>query len=84
MTNKHNLIGEFLSELEHPDKLKAYLENPEKTLRASGLSGEQQATLRSNDLAKIREALQAEYKDVKIIAFMVILAPMVIASPAKD
>jgi hypothetical protein len=84
MANKHNLIGEFLSELENPEKLKAYLGDPEKTLRESGLSDEQQATLRSNDPAKIREALQAEYKDAKVMAFMVILAPMVIASPAKD
>jgi hypothetical protein len=83
MANTHKLIGEFLSELENPEKLKAYLTDPEKGLRESGLSDEQQATLRSNDLAKIRAALQAEYKDAKVIAFMVILAPT-IAAPTKD
>ena len=82
MANKHHLIGEFLSELEDPEKLKAYLSDPEKGLRESGLSDEKQATLRSNNPAKIRTALQDEYKDAKVIAFMVILAPII--DEAKD
>jgi hypothetical protein len=80
MANKHHLIGEFLSELEDPEKLKAYLSDPEKGLRESGLSDDKQAVLRSNNPATIRAELQKEYADAKVIAFMVILAPIIAAS----
>jgi hypothetical protein len=84
MAEAPKLIGEFLSELEDPHKLKAYLDDPEKVLRESGLTDEQRETLRSNDHARIREAIREEYKDAEVLLFMVIAAPMVILSPPKD
>jgi hypothetical protein len=63
------LIGEFLAELgENPNLLTDYGRNPKEFLKGrSDLSEEQKNVLLSNDLKKIRKAIQDEYRDAKVI-----------------
>jgi hypothetical protein len=84
MAETPKLIGEFLSELaENSLLLEAYLKNPEKALARSGLTEEQQQTLRSTNLAEIRDAIREEYAraDILLFAFAVqhITAPQIVA-----
>jgi Aromatic-ring-opening dioxygenase LigAB, LigA subunit len=60
-------IGEFLTELaDDPELLGRYREDPEAVLAESGLTEEQQEIVRSNDLARIRDAVRAEYQRAEI------------------
>jgi acetyl-CoA acetyltransferase len=66
------MIGEFLVELsEDPNLLAAYRGNQRKCLdERSGLSREQQDLLLTNDLKRIRKAVQDEYKKAEVIAIL--------------
>ena len=56
------LIGEFLLELSKKrGGLTNYYKNRDEVLARSGLTKKQQAILKSNDLAKIRDAIREEY-----------------------
>jgi hypothetical protein len=62
------MIGDFLLELaEDDDLLTRYRDHQAQVLAESGLTEEQQATLRSNDLRRIRDAVRAEYQEAKVI-----------------
>jgi hypothetical protein len=62
------LIGEFLLELyEDADKLARYMEDQAGALAHSGLTEEQQETLLSNDLNRIRDAIREEYEKAEVI-----------------
>ena len=66
------LIGEFLTELADPgnrELLERYLKEPEAVLAESGLTEEQQETIRSHDLARIRDAVRDEYQRAEILVF---------------
>jgi hypothetical protein len=73
------LIGEFLSELaDDPDKLQAYLENPEQVMQEAGLTEEQRETLLSNDLNRIKGAIREEYGKAEVLLFIWVIG----AAPA--
>ncbi len=88
MGREPKLIGEFLSELaEKPELLGAYLENPQAVLEDFGLTDEQQATLLSNDLPRIRGAIREEYASANVLLFPFfqnIVAPPPMISPGED
>lgn len=90
MADEKKLMGEFLSELKSADKLKAYVENPEKAMTDFGLDEAQRKTLLSNDLNKIRHEIHKEYekaKDVRLLPIPLqhIMAPQnILASPPKE
>jgi hypothetical protein len=58
------LIGDFLNELtENPSLLEEYRQDQEGVLqRTSSLTQDQQEVLLSNDLKRVRKAVQDEYK----------------------
>ena len=86
MAEAPKLIGEFLSELaENPDTLQAYIASPEQALLVSGLTEEQQETLLSNDLNRIKDAIRVEYGKAEVLLFIwVIGAANVILSPPEE
>ena len=62
MEDEGRKIGDFLIELsEDREGLRRYQENPEDVLETSGLSERQKEVLRSGDVRRIREAVQAEF-----------------------
>jgi hypothetical protein len=79
MAEGPKLIGEFLSELaDDPDKLQAYLENPEQVMQEAGLTEEQRETLLSNDLNRIKDAIREEYGKAEVLLFIWVIG----AAPA--
>ena len=59
-----------------PGGLQEYFDNPAKVMREAGLSDEQRETLLSNDVERIRDAIQNEYPEAEAVrAFIVILVP---------
>jgi len=89
VADKKKLMGEFLSQLDSGDKLKAYVENPEKAMTAFGLDEGQRNTLTSNNLDRIKNAIHREYeteKGVRLLPFAVqnIMAPQNITAPPPD
>jgi ribosomal protein L16/L10AE len=89
VADEKKLMGEFLSQLDSTDKLKAYVEDPEKAMTDFGLDDAQRKTLTSNNLDKIRHAIHKEYakaEDVWLLPFPVqhIMAPQNILAPPPD
>jgi hypothetical protein len=90
MAEGRKLMGEFLSELaENALKLSAYLEKPDEVMERSGLTEDQREILRSDDLARIRDAIREEYASAAVLLFPFpvqhISAPQnVIATPPDD
>jgi hypothetical protein len=76
------LIGEFLSELaDDPDKLQAYLENPEQVMQEAGLTQEQRETLLSNDLNRVKQAIREEYGKAEVLMFIWVIGA---AAPPQE
>src|SRR5688572_20420350 len=71
MKNEEPKIGEFLITLsEDMELLKAYVDDPYPLFEEFGLTDSQQEILLSNDVGRLREALQGEYPDREIfVAF---------------
>jgi hypothetical protein len=89
VADEKKLMGEFLSQLDSVDKLKAYVEKPEKAMTDFGLDKGQCETLLSNNLDRIKNAIHREYaeaKDVHLLPFPLqnILAPQNIMAPPPD
>ena len=89
MADEKKLMGEFLSQLDSAEKLKAYVEEPEQAMKAFGLDDHQRKTLTSNNLDKIRHEIQKEYakaEDVRLLPFALqhIMAPQNILAPPPD
>jgi hypothetical protein len=62
MEDEGRKIGDFLIELSEDQKaLQRYQRNPDDVLETSGLSERQKEVLRSGDVRRIREAVQAEF-----------------------
>jgi hypothetical protein len=73
VADEKKLMGEFLSQLDSGDKLKAYVDDPEKAMTDFGLDKHQRDTLTSNNLHKIKDAIDGEHakekKDVQLLPF---------------
>jgi hypothetical protein len=68
MAGEETGIGDFLMKLsEDREGLRRYQENPEDVLETSGLSERQKEVLRSGDIRRIREAVEAEYPGADVL-----------------
>jgi hypothetical protein len=64
MPRPAKLLGEYQLELQQdPDTRNRYDEDQRSALRDSGLTEDQQAILLSRDLARIKDAVDAEYRE---------------------
>jgi hypothetical protein len=81
-------IGDFLTRLgEDPELLERYFADPDSVLADSGLNADQQATVRSEDAARIQAALMDEYpgSDVGVVYGKPILRPIkIVVLPVRD
>jgi hypothetical protein len=69
-------LSSFLTKLsEDPQLQEAYANDPEGTLRQSGVSDETTQTLLSRDLERIKGVLDKELPGVHYVMFMVIISP---------
>ena len=66
------MLGPFLIKLvQEPAVLGRYLQDPEATFDAEGLTSEEREILRSGSLIRLREALQEEYSDREVFVAVV-------------
>ena len=66
-------LSSFLTKLSEDRQLQdAYAQDPERTMRAAGLSDDSIETLLSRDLGKIKAALEKELPGRDFILFMII------------
>jgi hypothetical protein len=79
------LIAEFLSKLADDSfTFGAYVENPENVMKDFGLSEEQQETLLSNDLGRIREAIRRENAEAQYLFLVYVPQQHITASRPED